>query len=503
MGEPSQEQKFGQNDSKKKGNRFKGLSIADLERLVQEERAKVQLQQNSTNHQQQRAVSETNDEKQQMKRGTADQQVRAVASPAAMTSEEQPKQSEGKNRFSRLSIKELEMLVEEETQKARNREANKNQKISTEEFDAGKANEVNINEIRLEDSRSEKGYETSGAKLKKTRRTRKKKEVILDPRAALEEAELRMKIQQSLQNQSVECATAEDGGRFTIDTDKRLEQKHGFVKNKMEVPAQVGASTHRISLETGSVEDENDMQFHSFSDILSSFDSIMDESFASLHEDVIAVSKVELAEWILLQKMNATNDLSANKQYFEKALFILNSLILKMIVAAEQDGDIDDMLVDLDPKLITVENIIVVNEDNAYFARTESLNPDNDPVEMKYEAMKALGVLTYELLTRGDGPPFSSYTSTLSEGRSLQLLCITGDDEKAGDVSDNSVQPQRKKTSNHDAGGISSVMLSAGVPYPLIRFTLDLLGGESSDGVLFRSDDAFQSFSDIVMEIEQ
>ena len=145
----------------------------------------------------------------------------------------------------------------------------------------------------------------------------------------------------------------------------------------------------------------------------------------------------------------------------------------------------------------------MVNEDNAHFARTESLNPDNDPVEMKYEAMKALGVLTYELLTRGDGPPFSSYTSTLSEGRSLQLLCITGDDEKAGDVSDNSVQPKRKKTSNHDAGGISSVMLSAGVPYPLIRFTLDLLGGESSDGVLFRSDDSFQSFSDIVMEIEQ
>jgi hypothetical protein len=499
---------------KKKENRFKSPSNAELERLVQEERAKLQAQQCGTAYQQHRAASfETIEaEMQQIRssrrcsidqqvpamqsvwRCSTDQQVQALASPAAMTSGEQLKQSSCKNRFSRLSIKELEMLVEEEKQKARNRAASKIQKVTANLSCRGK---------KLQDPISEGNKEQTDTKSTKTCRHRKKKDVILDPQAASEEAELRMNIQQSLQNQSVECATAEDGGRFTIDTDKRLEQKHGFVNNKMEVPAQVGASTHRISLETGSVEDENDMQFHSFGDILSSFDSIMDESFASLDDDALLESKMELAEWILLQKMNATNDLSENKQYFEKALCILNSLILKMIVAAEQDGDIDDMLVDLDPKLITVENIIVVNEDNAYFARTESLNPDNDPVEMKYEAMKALGVLTYELLTRGDGPPFSSCTSTLSESRSLQLLCITGDDEKAGDVSDNSVQPKRKKNSNHDAGGISSVMSSAGVPYPLIRFTLDLLGGESSDGVLFRSDDSFQSFSDIVMEIEQ
>jgi ATP-dependent RNA helicase DDX31/DBP7 len=46
-------------------------------------------------------------------------------------------------------------------------------------------------------------------------------------------------------------------------------------------------------------------------------------------------------------------------------------------------------------------------------------------------------------------------------------------------------------------------MIGAGVPYPLCRFVVDLLGGECSDGLLFRSDSSFESFSDILQDLEQ
>ena len=50
---------------------------------------------------------------------------------------------------------------------------------------------------------------------------------------------------------------------------------------------------------------------------------------------------------------------------------------------------------------------------------------------------------------------------------------------------------------------ISNAMIDAGVPYPLCRFVVDLLGGECSDGLLFRSDNSFESFSDILDDLKQ
>eukprot|EP00956_Cyclotella_meneghiniana_P010248 scaffold14139_cov74-Cyclotella_meneghiniana.AAC.20 len=49
-------------------------------------------------------------------------------------------------------------------------------------------------------------------------------------------------------------------------------------------------------------------------------------------------------------------------------------------------------------------------------------------------------------------------------------------------------------------------MMNAGVPYPFCRFIIDLLGGEDrvdADGILFRNDNAFTSFTDVVDDINQ
>jgi ATP-dependent RNA helicase DDX31/DBP7 len=52
-------------------------------------------------------------------------------------------------------------------------------------------------------------------------------------------------------------------------------------------------------------------------------------------------------------------------------------------------------------------------------------------------------------------------------------------------------------------GMLPSAMIDAEVPYPLCRFVVDLLGGECSDGSLFRSDNSFDSFSDVLADLEQ
>ena len=46
-------------------------------------------------------------------------------------------------------------------------------------------------------------------------------------------------------------------------------------------------------------------------------------------------------------------------------------------------------------------------------------------------------------------------------------------------------------------------MINAGIPYPLCRFVVDLLGGECSDGLLFRSDKSFDSFLDVIADLNQ
>ena len=47
-------------------------------------------------------------------------------------------------------------------------------------------------------------------------------------------------------------------------------------------------------------------------------------------------------------------------------------------------------------------------------------------------------------------------------------------------------------------------MINSGVPFPLCRFVIDLIGGESCDGLLFlfRSNVSYQSFTDVLDDLK-
>jgi len=163
--------------------------------------------------------------------------------------------------------------------------------------------------------------------------------------------------------------------------------------------------------------------------------------------------------------------------------------VLKMIVTNIQKGK-SEMELAMDPKLITWDNVMIVEElvgegETAHWLETECENPC---FNKKYAAMKCLGMVAYRLLMRDSGPPIMAFlpsTITDSSG-SPQLLLSLNDCEGGTDY-----LKRQKSTSSENRGRISTTMISAGVPYPLCRFVVDLLGGECSDGLLFRSDTSF------------
>ena len=206
-----------------------------------------------------------------------------------------------------------------------------------------------------------------------------------------------------------------------------------------------------------------------------------------------------LRDWIAFHKQNM-RDTSERRRYYERCVRLLNSLVLKIIVnVMKQDKSGVEMEVAFPPRLMTVDNIIVrqsdVEGEAAFFVRNETVQDSKNMRDNKYAAMKALGCVAYQLLTRGHGPPISS------------LLCSMADSDRLSlSLDDHNGAPDRqldraKRQRAQQTGGITTAMLSAGVPYPLCRFTIDLLGGE--DGQLFRSDNSFESFNDVLTDLNQ
>eukprot|EP00804_Cyclotella_cryptica_P013328 CCRYP_005112-RC/>CCRYP_005112-RC protein AED:0.18 eAED:0.18 QI:308/1/1/1/0.83/0.57/7/3885/795 len=220
-------------------------------------------------------------------------------------------------------------------------------------------------------------------------------------------------------------------------------------------------------------------------------------------------SRRKLTEWIQLQKMNASGDLSDTTKYFERSVRIIYSLVLKTIISTVKAGKTE--IVDtVHPDLITSENIMVQHSaedgETAHFLQTEIEGGSSlEELSKKYGAMKALGMVAYELVMKGDMPPVSFFLpSSLADmrGTAHLPLSIRGSVECFEATNQAKVKLPRKAVDENE-GRITTAMLNAGVPYPLCRFVVDLLGGECSDSLLFRSDVSFESFSDVLLDLKQ
>ena len=221
-------------------------------------------------------------------------------------------------------------------------------------------------------------------------------------------------------------------------------------------------------------------------------------------------------EWVQQQKVAFnTSDAGKHKQFFERCVGMIHSLVLKTIVTSVEDGKAK-MEVAMDPKFIATENLMVQHtrkdRDTLHFIKmdnTEYINTSSATIDdqgKKYAAMKALGMVAYEVLMRGAGPPINSFlpsTMITSEGTPRLLLSLDDYAEQPGKREDNEEQAKRLRTTANKQSRISGAMITASVPYPLCRFVVDLLGGECSDGLLFRSDSSFESFSDFIDDLNQ
>eukprot|EP00804_Cyclotella_cryptica_P028367 CCRYP_016428-RA/>CCRYP_016428-RA protein AED:0.11 eAED:0.11 QI:153/1/1/1/1/1/4/1078/1095 len=228
--------------------------------------------------------------------------------------------------------------------------------------------------------------------------------------------------------------------------------------------------------------------------------------FAGSHS---TFSRRKFTEWIQLQRTNASGDMSDIKKYFERSLRIIYSLVLKTIISTVKSGK-TEVVVTVHPDLITSENIMVQysaeDGETAHFIQTEIEGGSSlEELTKKYGAMKALGLVAYEILMRGDMPPVSVFLpSSLSDMRgTVHLpLSVRGSDECCEARNLAKIKVPRKAVDEYE-GRITTAMLKAGVPYPLCQFVVDLLGGECSDGLLFRSDVSFASFSDVLLDLKQ
>eukprot|EP00804_Cyclotella_cryptica_P012670 CCRYP_020196-RE/>CCRYP_020196-RE protein AED:0.38 eAED:0.38 QI:664/1/0.5/1/0/0/2/0/265 len=181
-----------------------------------------------------------------------------------------------------------------------------------------------------------------------------------------------------------------------------------------------------------------------------------------------------------------------------------------MIAPVVKNGN-SEIEISINPKLIRVENIMVQylleEEETAFFVHASI---DNDAtlnnLATKYGAMKAFGIVAYEILMIGLGPPLSSFlssTATTFEGAAQALLCIDDSENTNAPDAERQDHAKRQRSVDGNQSSLTSAMIKAGVPFPLCRFVVDLLGGERSDGLLFRSDNSFQSFSDVITDLKQ
>ena len=226
------------------------------------------------------------------------------------------------------------------------------------------------------------------------------------------------------------------------------------------------------------------------------------------------LSRRTFSDWIKLQKVNAAGESpTESKRYFERAVRIINSLVLKVVVTDVKDGE-TEYVMGMDPKLITADNIMVHQSaedgETAHFLQSESDKNERlslDAAETKCSAMRAVGIICYCLLMRGMGPPIASFLpSTITDRDGETRLLLSLDDYGLPDAPKRPFEDRnqsKRPRANGNQGRIASAMTDVGVPFPLCRFVIDLLGGESSDGFIFRSDESFQTFTDVLADLNQ
>ena len=199
-----------------------------------------------------------------------------------------------------------------------------------------------------------------------------------------------------------------------------------------------------------------------------------------------------LRDWIRLHspKLNGTIDVNETRRYYEQCARLIHTLVLKCIATVMKDKARMEMEAAVPPSIVVLDNIVVQQSieegEAAFFVHNETQDSMVVTSEMKYALMKAVGVVSYQLLMGGTGPPISSL-----DGTERQIIHGT----------DQAKRPRAQEDRNQ--GRITSAMLHAGVPYPLCRFTVDLFGGECNGDALFRSDNSFESFNDVVGDLTQ
>ena len=238
-------------------------------------------------------------------------------------------------------------------------------------------------------------------------------------------------------------------------------------------------------------------------------------TFSSIvvNRNPLLLSKKKLSDWIKLEKLNNTDGSAlGTKKYFERSIDLINTLVPKMIVTNIKDGKAE-MAVAIDPKLVTTDNLMVHHSldegETIHFIKdsTDDINGFHfDNQTSKYAAMKALGMVGYEILMRGNGPPIMAFlpsTRIDSSGQPQLLLSLDDYDDTCEQNPDREQTKRQRASDLNNQGRISAAMIEAGVPYPLCRFVVDLLGGECSDGLLYRSDRSFDSFLDVIADLTQ
>jgi hypothetical protein len=246
---------------------------------------------------------------------------------------------------------------------------------------------------------------------------------------------------------------------------------------------------------------------------------------------------VKLQDWIALnrRKISGDNftsmDVPSQKKYLEKVVRILHSLLFKIVSGCNSVNDeqqastagVDDEKILVHPNFISIANVVVCEQMEAAVSDNECTAISADLVgcgdiftekgggetQKKYLAMYALGRIAYAMCMMEDGQCLDtiSFQSGIASESSLSNTIKNQDKGNAViDEEDEIISILQRSSHLHtfeekDSGDLVSVMLDAGIPFPLCRFVADLL--DDKHGSIFRSEHSFSSFKDIMSDLNQ
>lgn len=235
---------------------------------------------------------------------------------------------------------------------------------------------------------------------------------------------------------------------------------------------------------------------------------------------------VALSDWIASSRARedgADCSSSSRRKHLEDVVRILHSLARKIAGDAHAMNFDGHEGIAVHRNFIKITNIVVTESTEWVGVRGDSeLSADfvecgdsifhtdggEDEAKKMYGAMDALGRVAYEMCMRGDGPSVDKFFAPEETGASMSnAIDIKGSgggdagDEMEDEIIDMLRKTSRTITSEENGSGLVSVMLGAGIPFPLCRFVSDLF--VDRDGSLFRSERSFTSYRDVIMDLKQ